>query len=180
MKLIIIIGSSRIRSGLDDDARERPLLAWMCAVRGAYGRSAAICQSCIHAESTGSSGGLACQAGLGERIEMGAMWLGTQRCVSICWFGSYPDSKADLLPRLLTRHPSNRLSLASLPSHPFFSSLAISTLNFLDPTTFASKPREEKATFLRGLVRVLSTFSDRLRKGKVLPSLLEEVSVTVK
>lgn len=81
----------------------------------------------------------------------------------------------DLLPRLLTRHPSNRLSLASLPSHPFFSSLAISTLNFLDPTTFASKPREEKATFLRGLVRVLSTFSERLRKGKVLPSLLEEM-----
>ncbi|WVQ97082.1 hypothetical protein IAU59_004192 [Kwoniella sp. CBS 9459] len=81
----------------------------------------------------------------------------------------------DLLPRLLTRHPSNRISLASLPSHPFFSSLAISTLNFLDPTTFASKPREEKATFLRGLVRVLPTFSERLRKGKVLPSLLEEM-----
>jgi hypothetical protein len=29
---------------------------------------------------------------------------------------------------------------------------------------------------LRGLVRVLPTFSERLRKGKVLPSLLEEVS----
>jgi SCY1-like protein 2 len=85
------------------------------------------------------------------------------------------DEMTDLLPRLLTRHPTNRLSLASLPSHPFFSSLAISTLNFLDPTTFASKPREEKATFLRGLVRVLPTFSERLRKGKVLPSLLEEV-----
>ncbi|WRT65846.1 uncharacterized protein IL334_002797 [Kwoniella shivajii] len=81
----------------------------------------------------------------------------------------------DLLPRLLTRHPSNRISLASLPSHSFFSSLAISTLNFLDATTFASKPREEKATFLRGLVRVLPTFSERLRKGKVLPSLLEEM-----
>jgi SCY1-like protein 2 len=84
----------------------------------------------------------------------------------------------DLLPRLLTRHPTGRLSLASLPSHPFFSSLAISTLNFLDTTTFASKPREEKATFLRGLVRVLPTFSERLRKGKVLPSLLEEVCQT--
>lgn len=83
----------------------------------------------------------------------------------------------DLLPRLLTRHPSTRISLLSLPSHPFFSSLAISTLNFLDPTTFASKPREEKATFLRGLVRVVPTFSERLRKGKVLPSLLEEVSL---
>jgi SCY1-like protein 2 len=79
---------------------------------------------------------------------------------------------------LLTRHPTNRLSLASLPSHQFFSSLAISTLNFLDATTFASKPREEKATFLRGLVRVLPTFSERLRKGKVLPSLLDEVSIT--
>lgn len=81
----------------------------------------------------------------------------------------------DLLPRLLTRHPSTRISLASLPSHSFFSSLAINTLNFLDPTAFASKPREEKATFLRGLVRVLPTFSDRLRRGKILPSLLDEV-----
>ncbi|WVO13150.1 hypothetical protein L204_100762 [Cryptococcus depauperatus] len=84
----------------------------------------------------------------------------------------------DLLPRLLTRLPSTRISLASLSSHPFFSSLAISTLNFLDPTTFASKPREEKATFLRGLVRVVPTFSERLRKGKVLPSLLEEMKDT--
>ncbi|WWC68467.1 uncharacterized protein I206_102395 [Kwoniella pini CBS 10737] len=90
------------------------------------------------------------------------------------WERCSPELK-DLLPRLLTRHPSNRISLASLPSHPFFSSLAISTLNFLDATTFASKPREEKATFLKGLVRVLPTFSERLRKGKVLPSLLEEM-----
>ncbi|KAK8865734.1 hypothetical protein IAR55_000880 [Kwoniella newhampshirensis] len=90
------------------------------------------------------------------------------------WEQCSPELK-DLLPRLLTRNPANRISLASLPSHSFFSSLAISTLNFLDPTTFASKPREEKATFLRGLVRVLPTFSERLRKGKVLPSLLEEM-----
>lgn len=67
------------------------------------------------------------------------------------------------------------MSLQSLTSHPFFSSLAISTLNFLDPTTFASKPREEKATFLRGLVRVLPNFSERLKKGKILLSLLEEM-----
>lgn len=84
--------------------------------------------------------------------------------------------KQDLLPRLLTRNPNQRLSLGSLPSHQFFSSLAINTLNFLDPTTFASKPREEKATFLRGLVRVMPTFSDRLKRKKILPSLLEEVS----
>lgn len=82
---------------------------------------------------------------------------------------------SDLLPRLLTRAAGSRITLASLPSHPFFSSLAISTLNFLDPTTFASKPREEKATFLRGLVRVLPNFSERLKKGKILLSLLEEM-----
>lgn len=81
----------------------------------------------------------------------------------------------DLLPRLLTRNANGRISLASLADHPFFSSLAISTLNFLDPTTFASKPREEKATFLRGLVRVLPNFSERLKKGKILLSLLEEM-----
>ncbi|WVR05700.1 hypothetical protein IAU60_002724 [Kwoniella sp. DSM 27419] len=91
------------------------------------------------------------------------------------WWERCSAELKDLLPRLLTRHPANRISLASLPSHSFFSSLAISTLNFLDPTTFASKGREEKATFLRGLVRVVPTFSDRLRKGKVLPSLLEEM-----
>lgn len=75
----------------------------------------------------------------------------------------------------MTRRPNRRISLSSLTTHPFFSSLAISTLNFLDPTAFASKPREEKATFLRGLVRVLPTFSDRLKKGKILLSLLEEM-----
>lgn len=80
-----------------------------------------------------------------------------------------------MLPRLLTRNANERVSLQSLHSHPFFSSLAISTLNFLDPTTFASKPREEKATFLRGLVRVLPNFSERLKKGKILLSLLEEM-----
>ncbi|EJT45147.1 clathrin-coated vesicle protein [Trichosporon asahii var. asahii CBS 8904] len=91
------------------------------------------------------------------------------------WKFDYLGLTADLLPRLLTRRPNGRISLSSLTTHPFFSSLAISTLNFLDPTTFASKPREEKATFLRGLVRVLPTFSDRLKKGKILLSLLEEM-----
>jgi SCY1-like protein 2 len=53
--------------------------------------------------------------------------------------------------------------------------LAISTLNFLDPSNFASKPREEKASFLKGLLRVLPGFSDRLKRRKILPSLLDEV-----
>jgi SCY1-like protein 2 len=89
------------------------------------------------------------------------------------------EINADLLPRLLTRSPQNRITLASLTQHPYFSSLAISTLNFLDPSNFASKPREEKATFLKGLLRVLGGFSERLRKRKVLPALLDEVGASV-
>ncbi len=81
----------------------------------------------------------------------------------------------DLVTRLVTRHPAQRLSLPGLAQHAYISSLAISTLNFLDPSTFASKPREEKATFLKGLLRVLPGFSERLRRRKVLPALLEEV-----
>lgn len=52
----------------------------------------------------------------------------------------------------------------------------MSTLNFLDSSNFASKPREEKASFLKGLLRVLPGFSDRLKRRKILPSLLDEVS----
>lgn len=98
------------------------------------------------------------------------MWNSGRR-----WDQSSPELR-DLLPRLITRTPQSRISLLSLPSHPYFSSLAINTLNFLDPTNFASKPREEKASFLKGLLRVLPGFSERLRKRKILPSLLEEVS----
>jgi SCY1-like protein 2 len=92
-------------------------------------------------------------------------------------FVKLPCRLSDLLPRLITRHPQSRLSLPTLQTHSYFSSLAISTLNFLDPSNFASKPREEKASFLRGLLRVLPGFSDRLKRRKILPSLLDEVSL---
>ncbi|KAJ9106817.1 hypothetical protein QFC19_002944 [Naganishia cerealis] len=81
----------------------------------------------------------------------------------------------DILSKLITRTPQTRLSLAGLPAHPYFSSLAISTLNFLDAANFASKSREEKATFLKGLLRVLPGFSEKLRRRKLLPGLLDEV-----
>jgi len=62
-----------------------------------------------------------------------------------------------------------------LSTNPFFNSLPISTLNFLERSTFASKPREEKIAFMKGLSSVLDRFSEGLRTRKILPSLLEEV-----
>lgn len=85
----------------------------------------------------------------------------------------------ELLSSLITRHALHRPTPAALPSHPFFSSLSISTLNFLDRSTFASKTREEKITFMKGLTGVLDKFSEGLKTRKILPSLLEEVSYVV-
>ena len=80
-----------------------------------------------------------------------------------------------LLRSLITRHYGSRPTPESLPSHPFFSSLPISTLNFLDRSNFTAKTREEKISFMKGLTSVLDRFSDGLRTRKILPSLLEEV-----
>ncbi|KAJ7445769.1 kinase-like domain-containing protein [Mycena galericulata] len=80
-----------------------------------------------------------------------------------------------LLRSLITRHPANRPTPTTLPAHPFFSSLPISTLNFLDRSNFTAKTREEKISFMKGLTNVLDKFSEGLRSRKILPSLLEEM-----
>ncbi|KAF9792473.1 other/SCY1 protein kinase [Thelephora terrestris] len=80
-----------------------------------------------------------------------------------------------MLNAMITRNPTNRLTSSSLPSHSFFSSLPISTLNFLDRSNFAAKSREEKISFMKGLTSVLDRFSEGLRVRKILPSLLEEM-----
>ncbi|KAJ7756838.1 kinase-like domain-containing protein [Mycena maculata] len=83
-----------------------------------------------------------------------------------------------LLRSLITRHAANRPTPTTLPSHPFFSSLPISTLNFLDRSNFTAKTREEKISFMKGLTNVLDKFSEGLRSRKILPSLLEEMKDT--
>ncbi|KAJ7197216.1 kinase-like domain-containing protein [Mycena pura] len=83
-----------------------------------------------------------------------------------------------LLRSLITRQPTTRPTPVTLPSYPFFSSLPISTLNFLDRSNFTAKTREEKISFMKGLTNVLDKFSDGLRTRKILPSLLEEMKDT--
>ncbi|KAK7693292.1 hypothetical protein QCA50_002859 [Cerrena zonata] len=83
-----------------------------------------------------------------------------------------------LLNMLITRHHGSRPNPSTLPSQAFFSSLPISTLNFLERSNFATKTREEKISFMKGLVSVLDKFSEGLRTRKILPSLLEEMKDT--
>ncbi|OAX40509.1 kinase-like protein [Rhizopogon vinicolor AM-OR11-026] len=88
------------------------------------------------------------------------------------------DLQGHLLRSLITRGSQSRPTPSTLPSHPFFSSLPISTLNFLDRSNFTAKTREEKISFMRGLTSVLDRFSEGLRTRKILPSLLEEMKDT--
>lgn len=83
-----------------------------------------------------------------------------------------------LLSSMITRQPQSRPTPTTLTSQAFFSSLPISTLNFLDRSTFAAKTREEKISFMKGLTSVLGRFSEGLRTRKILPSLLEEMKDT--
>ncbi|KAF9456136.1 kinase-like domain-containing protein [Collybia nuda] len=83
-----------------------------------------------------------------------------------------------LLLSLISRHATNRPTPTTLPSHSFFSSLPVSTLNFLDRSNFTSKTREEKISFMKGLTGVLARFSEGLRTRKILPTLLEEMKDT--
>lgn len=85
----------------------------------------------------------------------------------------------DLISSLVTPTPLTRLTSQTISSHSFFSSIAVSTLNFLDPSTFAPKPREEKIAFMKGLQSVLGRFSEGMRRRKVLPSLLAEVCILI-
>ena len=66
------------------------------------------------------------------------------------------------------------MTAVAFQSSRYFSSILVSTLRFLDRDTFAAKPREEQASFLKGLLKVLPQFSDKVIKRKILPSLLEE------
>ncbi|KAF9492229.1 kinase-like protein [Pleurotus eryngii] len=84
----------------------------------------------------------------------------------------------ELLRSMITRHATSRPSPSTLPSHAFFSSLPISTLNFLDRSNFTAKTREEKISFMKGLTSVLDRFSEGLKSRKILPSLLEEMKDT--
>ncbi|KAG8804039.1 hypothetical protein FRC18_007183, partial [Serendipita sp. 400] len=88
-----------------------------------------------------------------------------------------PDLRG-LITQLVTRsptHPIPRPTPETIASHTFFNSLPISTLNFLERSNFASKPREEKIAFMKGLTSVLDKFSRSLRERKILSALLEEM-----
>ena len=82
------------------------------------------------------------------------------------------DLVSEVLPRLITRRPAQRMSAREFQQSAFFDNILVSSIRFLD--SFPAKTSNEKSQFLRGLPRVLDQFPKSVLDKKVLPLLLEE------
>ncbi|KAK3900656.1 hypothetical protein C8A05DRAFT_35701 [Staphylotrichum tortipilum] len=78
-----------------------------------------------------------------------------------------------VLPRLITRRPAQRMTATEFQQSEFFNNILVSTIRFLD--TFPAKTPNEKSQFLRGLIKVLPSFPKSVMERKLLPALLEEL-----
>ena len=84
-----------------------------------------------------------------------------------------PKLVSDLLPRLITRRPAQRLSAKEFQEASYFDNILVSTIRFLD--ALPAKTPNEKAQFMRGLPRIMPQFPKSVLEKKVLPALLEEM-----
>jgi SCY1-like protein 2 len=84
-----------------------------------------------------------------------------------------PKLASDLLPRLITRRPAQRMSVKEFQQASYFDNILVSTIRFLD--ALPAKTPNEKSQFLRGLPRIMPQFPKSVLEKKVLPALLEEM-----
>ncbi|KXT02568.1 hypothetical protein AC578_10682 [Pseudocercospora eumusae] len=83
-----------------------------------------------------------------------------------------PKLASELLPRLITRRPAQRLSAKEFQEASYFDNILVSTIRFLD--ALPAKTPNEKMQFLRGLPKIMPQFPKSVLEKKVLPALLEE------
>ncbi|EEP80787.1 conserved hypothetical protein [Uncinocarpus reesii 1704] len=78
----------------------------------------------------------------------------------------------EVLPRLITRRPAQRMNAREFQQAQYFDNVLVSTIRFLE--SFPAKTPNEKSQFMRGLERVLPEFPSSVLEKKVLPALLDE------
>jgi SCY1-like protein 2 len=83
------------------------------------------------------------------------------------------DLTSSVLPQLITRRPSQRMTAKDFQQSAYFDNILVSTIRFLD--ALPAKTPTEKAQFMRGLARVIPSFPKSVLEKKVLPALLEEM-----
>ncbi|KEQ72257.1 kinase-like protein [Aureobasidium namibiae CBS 147.97] len=80
---------------------------------------------------------------------------------------------SELLPRLITRRPAQRLNAMEFQQAQYFDNILVSTIRFLDD--LPAKTPSEKAQFMRGLAKIMPQFPKSVLERKLLPALLEEM-----
>ncbi|KAG0276730.1 hypothetical protein BGZ95_007125 [Linnemannia exigua] len=88
-------------------------------------------------------------------------------------FDKLPAHLADAMTRLITREPSMRINAVDFQSSKFFDNILVSTMKYME--NFAEKTRDDKGQFMKGLLRVLPQFPERVLLKKILPCLLDEL-----
>lgn len=83
------------------------------------------------------------------------------------------DLSNNVLPRLITRRPAQRMNAKEFQESEYFDNILVSTIRFLDE--FPAKTANEKSQFLKGLIKVLPSFPKSVMEKKVLPALLDEL-----
>ena len=72
---------------------------------------------------------------------------------------------ADVMTSLLTRFPSQRLTAEQFQTSKYFDNILVSTVKFLE--SFPEKTADDKANFMKGLIRILPQFPERVLVRKV-------------
>ncbi|KAI6250247.1 Protein kinase domain-containing protein ppk32 [Erysiphe necator] len=78
-----------------------------------------------------------------------------------------------VLPRLLTRWPTDRVTAKEFQQSSFFNNIPVATIRFLQ--SFPAKSPNEKVQFMKGLSGVISSFSEVVLEKKIITALLEEM-----
>ncbi|KAG0225610.1 hypothetical protein BGW42_004218 [Actinomortierella wolfii] len=93
--------------------------------------------------------------------------------ISMQSYEKFPHHLQEAMQRLITRDPMMRMNAIEFQSSKFFDNILVSTMRYME--TFAEKTRDDKSQFMKGLLRVLSQFPERVLYKKILPALLDEL-----
>ncbi|KAK9454755.1 kinase-like domain-containing protein, partial [Dipodascopsis uninucleata] len=91
----------------------------------------------------------------------------------ISYRSKFPTYLTEVLPQLLTRRPTERMSSRDFQESRYFDNILVNTIRFLD--SFPAKTVTEKHAFMRGLSKVLSQFPNSVLQKKILPTLVDEL-----
>src|SRR6266540_2903071 len=71
----------------------------------------------------------------------------------------------EVMFNLITRYPSQRMSAAEFQTSKYFDNVLVSTVKFFE--SFPEKTADDKANFMKGLIRILPQFPERVLVRKV-------------